>query len=39
MADTMTIAPLTTVVTFAFAALIVGGLVVYLALTGRREKK
>ncbi len=39
MTDATAISPLTTFVTFAFAGLIVGGLVFYLALTSRKAKK
>lgn len=39
MADTETISTLTTLVTFAFTGIVVGGLVLYLALTSRKVKK
>jgi hypothetical protein len=39
MADATTISPLTTLVTFGFAGLIVGGVVLYLALISRKAKK
>ncbi len=39
MPDSSTIAPLTTLVTFGFAALIIGGLVFYLALVSGKEKR
>lgn len=39
MTDASTITPLTTFVTFGFAALIVGGLILYLALVSRKAKK
>lgn len=39
MNDASTIAPLTTLVTFGFAGLIVGGLILYLALVSRKTKK
>ncbi len=39
MTDLGTISPLTTLVTFGFAGLIVGGIVVYLALISRKAKK
>lgn len=39
MTDVSTISPLTTFVTFAFAALVVGGLIFYLALISRKAKK
>jgi len=39
MNDIATISPLTTLVTLAFAALIVGGLVLYLALMSRKPKE
>jgi hypothetical protein len=39
MTDVTTISPLTTFVTFAFAVLVVGGMVLYLALMSRKEKK
>lgn len=39
MNDAATIAPLTTLVTFGFVGLIVGGLILYLALIGRKAKK
>jgi hypothetical protein len=37
--DAATISPLTTLVTYVFAGLIVGGMVLYLALISRKEKK
>ena len=39
MNDIATISPLTTLVTMAFAGLIVGGLVLYLALLSRKTKE
>lgn len=39
MSDPAAISPLTTIVTFTFAALVVGGLVLYLVLASRGEKK
>lgn len=39
MTDSGVISPLTTLVTFGFAGLIVGGMVLYLALTSRKVKK
>jgi hypothetical protein len=39
MVDSGSISPLTNLVTFSFAGIIVGGIVVYLALTGRKTKK
>jgi hypothetical protein len=39
MADPETISPLATLVTFAFTGIVVGGMVLYLALTGRKTKK
>jgi hypothetical protein len=39
MTDMSTISPLTTFVTFAFAGIIVGGVVLYLALISRKAKK
>ncbi len=39
MNDVSTISPLTTWVTFGFAGLIVGGVVLYLALISRKVKK
>lgn len=39
MNDVATISPLTTLVTMAFAALIVGGIVLYLALMSREPKE
>ncbi len=39
MTDATTISPLTTFVTFGFAGLVVGGIVLYLALISRKEKK
>ena len=39
MTDATTISPLTTLVTFGFAGLVVGGIVLYLALISRKEKK
>ncbi len=39
MNDVSTISPLTTWVTFGFAGLIVGGVVLYLALISRKAKK
>ena len=39
MSDASTISPLTTLITFVFAGLIVGGIVVYLALISRKVKK
>ncbi len=39
MTDASVINPITTIVTFGFAGLIVGGMVLYLALTGRKNKK
>ena len=39
MTDVSAISPLTTFVTFAFAAVVVGGIVLYLALTSREEKE
>lgn len=39
MTDVSAISLLTTVVTFAFAGLIVGGMALYLALASRKEKK
>ena len=39
MNDVSAISPLTTLVTFGFAGLIVGGVVLYLALISRKAKK
>lgn len=39
MTDVSTISPLTTFVTFAFAGLVIGGMVLYLALISRKTKK
>jgi hypothetical protein len=39
MTEASMISPLTTVVTFAFAGLVIGGVVVYLALISRKGKK
>lgn len=39
MTDATTISPLTTLVTFGFAGLIVGGMVLYLALISRKRKE
>lgn len=39
MTDTTAISTLSTFVTFGFAALVVGGMVLYLALMSRKEKK
>ncbi len=39
MTDATTISPLTTFVTLAFAGLIVGGIVLYLALISRKRKE
>jgi hypothetical protein len=39
MTDVSTISPLTTFVTFAFAGLVIGGMVLYLALLSRKTKK
>jgi hypothetical protein len=39
MSDPGTISPLTSLVMYAFTAIVVGGMVLYLALTGRKEKK
>lgn len=39
MNDISTISPLTTLVTFGFAGLIVGGVVLYLSLISRKTKK
>lgn len=39
MSDLSTISPLTTLVTFAFAGIIVGGMALYLALISRKAKK
>jgi hypothetical protein len=39
MTDVSAISPLTTLVTFGFAGLVVGGLVLYLALASRKGKK
>jgi hypothetical protein len=39
MTELATISPLTTLVTFAFAGVIIGGVVLYLALISRKAKK
>ena len=39
MSDPTTISPLTTFVTFGFAGLVIGGMVLYVALISRKEKK
>lgn len=39
MTDVSTISPLTTFVTFAFAGLVIGSMVLYLALLSRKTKK
>ena len=39
MSDVSIISPLTTLITFGFAGLIVGGIVLYLALISRKVKK
>lgn len=39
MSDPTTISPLTTLITFGFAGLIIGGIVLYLALISRKVKK
>jgi hypothetical protein len=39
MSDPGTISPLTSLAIYAFAAIVVGGMVIYLAMTGRKEKK
>jgi hypothetical protein len=38
MTDTGTISTLTTLVTFVFASIIVGGIVIYLALASRKKE-
>jgi hypothetical protein len=38
MADSSVISPITTIVTFGFAGLIVGGIVLYLGLISRKKK-
>lgn len=39
MTDLSVISPMTTMVTFGFAALIIGGIVLYLAAISRKDKK
>lgn len=39
MADSGTINALTTLVTFAFAGIVIGGIVLYLALASRKTEK
>jgi hypothetical protein len=39
MTDSSVISPITTIVTFGFTALIIGGIVLYLAAISRKEKK
>jgi hypothetical protein len=39
MADSSVISPISTFVTFAFAGLVIGGMVLYLALISRKAKK